>query len=96
MPESLFDKVAGLSPAALLKKRLWYWCFPLNFVKFRKTPFFIERPLAASVNHLPIKSEAYSEPPRQTSKIERFAKTVVNYFHKILHVRCMTESYRII
>ena len=34
-----FNKVAGLSPATLLKKRLWHKCFPVNFVKFLTTPF---------------------------------------------------------
>ena len=34
-----FNKVAGLGPATLLKKRLWYRCFPLNIAKFLKTPF---------------------------------------------------------
>ena len=34
-----FDKVAGLRPATLLKKRLWHKCFPLNFAKFPRTPF---------------------------------------------------------
>ena len=29
-------------PATLLKKRLWHRCFPVNFVKFLRTPFFIE------------------------------------------------------
>ena len=29
-------------PATLLKKRLWHSCFPVNFVKFPSTPFFIE------------------------------------------------------
>ena len=29
-------------PATLLKKRLWRWCFPVNFVKFLRTPFFTE------------------------------------------------------
>ena len=24
------------------KKRLWHWCFPVNFVKFLRTPFLIE------------------------------------------------------
>ena len=24
---------------ALLKKRLWYKCFPVNFAKFLRTPF---------------------------------------------------------
>ena len=29
----------SLSPATLLKKRLWHRCFPVNFVKFLGTPF---------------------------------------------------------
>ena len=41
--QSLFlNKVAGLRPATLLKKRLWHRCFPVNFVKFLRTPFLIE------------------------------------------------------
>ena len=35
---SFFNKIAGLRPATLLKKRLWYRCFPVNFVKFLRTP----------------------------------------------------------
>ena len=26
-----FNKVAGLRPATLLKKKLWHYCFPVNF-----------------------------------------------------------------
>ena len=37
-----FNKVAGLRPATLLKKRLWHRCFPMNFAKFLRTPFSIE------------------------------------------------------
>ena len=32
----------GLRPATLWKKRLWYRCFPVNFVKFLRTPFSIK------------------------------------------------------
>ena len=43
-----FNKVAGLRPATLLKERLWHRCFPVNFVEFLRTSFFIEHlPLAA-------------------------------------------------
>ena len=35
----LFNKVAGLRPATLLKKRLWHRCFSVNFAKFLTTPF---------------------------------------------------------
>ena len=38
-----FNKVAGLRPAILLKKRLWHRCFPVNFVKFLRIPFFTEQ-----------------------------------------------------
>ena len=34
--------VLSLLPATLLKKRLWHRCFPVNFVKFLTTSFFIE------------------------------------------------------
>ena len=39
---SFFNKIAGLKPATLLKKRLWHRCFPMNAVKFLRTPFHIE------------------------------------------------------
>ena len=34
-----FNKVAGLRPGTLLKKRLWQRCFPVNFEKFLRAPF---------------------------------------------------------
>ena len=38
--QSIFvNKVAGLSLATLLKKRLWHRCFPVKFAKFLRTPF---------------------------------------------------------
>ena len=38
--ESLFvNKVVGLRPATLLKKRLWHRRFPVNFAKFLQKPF---------------------------------------------------------
>ena len=38
MPSLFFNKVAGLWPATLIKKRLWHRCFPVNFAKFLRTP----------------------------------------------------------
>ena len=35
-----FAKFTG--KATLLKKRLWHRCFPLNFMKFLRTPFLTE------------------------------------------------------
>ena len=37
--QSLFFNVASLRPATLLKKRLWYWCFLVNFANFLRIPF---------------------------------------------------------
>ena len=42
MPSLIFDKVAGLRSATLLKKRLWHRCFAVNFAKFLRTPFLTE------------------------------------------------------
>ena len=36
----LFNKVSGMRPASLLKKRLQQRCFPVNFVKCLRTAFF--------------------------------------------------------
>ena len=35
-----FNKVAGLRPATLLKKRLWRRCFPVDIAKFLRAPFW--------------------------------------------------------
>ena len=35
----LFNKVAGLRPATLLKNKTWHRCFPINFAKFLRTTF---------------------------------------------------------
>ena len=40
--ESLFNKVVGLRPATLLKKRPWHRWFPVNFVRFLRTSFLTE------------------------------------------------------
>ena len=42
VPESLFNKVAALRPATLLKKRLWHRYFPVNFVKSLKAGLYDE------------------------------------------------------
>ena len=47
----LCQRLPGLRPATLLKKRLWYTYYLVNFVKFLRTPFLTRTPLvAASIN----------------------------------------------
>ena len=45
-----FDKVAGLRPATLLKKRLWQSCFLWICEIFKNTFFYRTPPVAASEN----------------------------------------------
>ena len=35
----LFNKVWGIRPAMLLKKKLWHSCFPVNYAKFVRSTF---------------------------------------------------------
>ena len=37
-----FNRIAGLRPATLSKKRLWNRFFPVNLAKFLRTPFLKE------------------------------------------------------
>ena len=54
MPQSLFNKVAVLTPVTLLKKRPWHRCFPVNFVKFLRTSFFTEHLRWLLLTYIPI------------------------------------------
>ena len=42
LSEVFLNKIAGLRPATLLKKRFWHRYFPVNFTRFLRTPFFTE------------------------------------------------------
>ena len=42
----------SLRPATLLKKKLWHRCFPVNFVKFLRTP-----PVAATLSSRSVSTE---------------------------------------
>ena len=41
-PDVFCEKGVLRNFATLLKKRLWHRCFPVNFAKFLRTPFFTE------------------------------------------------------
>ena len=43
--------ISHLRPATLLKRRLWHRCFLVNFVKFLRTPFFIEQLWTTASTH---------------------------------------------
>ena len=46
MPATLLRKRLAQT-ATLLRKRLWHGCFPVNFVKFLRTPYFYKTLLVA-------------------------------------------------
>ena len=43
-----FNKVVAPRPTALLKKRLWHRCFPVNFAKILRKHFFNRTPPVAA------------------------------------------------
>ena len=47
LPESLFNKVAGVRLATLLEKTLWHRSFPTNFTKYLRTFSLKNPPLTA-------------------------------------------------
>ena len=49
----LFNKVAGVRLATLLKKRLWYRCFSVSFCEISKNSFFTEHLWATASTSMP-------------------------------------------
>ena len=49
----IFNKVAVLRTATLLKKNLWHRCFPANFAEYIRTPFLTEHIWWLLLNTLP-------------------------------------------
>ena len=45
--------ISKAPPATLLEKRLWHRCFPVNFAKFLRTPFFTEHLWQLLLNIVP-------------------------------------------
>ena len=63
-------------PATLLKKRLWHRCFPVNFLKFVRTPFYTEHLCRLLLN---LSTHCYLQPRisnRVCQKCDRFEKFI--------------------
>ena len=65
----------GLFFATLLKKRFWHRCFPVNFRKFLRTPFYTEHFwwLLLTIHEKDTANEALLE-PSQTLMMELFCE----------------------
>ena len=87
-----FNKVEGFRPATLLKKRLWHRCFPVNFVKFLRAPFFIDHlwTTASAIDTLincfqsheciwNVTSGDYEDQNRKSLPLEEFDMSVQKY-----------------
>ena len=75
-----FNKVAGPRPATLFKKRLWYRCFPVNFVKFPRTPYLQN----ASGRLLLEILKTITQQNTATQLMQEFSKLIItglSYFH---------------
>ena len=86
MPESLFNKVAGLRIATLLRKRLWHECFPVNFAKFLRIPFFIEHLWLLLLYHSGLPFGAKPLLFRGRSLISRHFRLIALYFARSFFV----------
>ena len=58
-----FNKVAGLRPANVLKKRLQHMCFSVNFVKFLRTLFLKELLLSIFIEYISLILLAITQEP---------------------------------
>ena len=83
----LFNKVAALGPATLLKKRLWHRYFPTNFAKFLRTPFFTKH-----LRWLPLKF--YCTILMNLSWRTEFCQQLLYYFENFVSVyKPLTKSW---
>ena len=83
---SFFNKVAGLRPAILLKKRLRHWCFPVNFAKFLRTPFYRRTPLVAAAS-VSLKLNIWIWYSNKTLAPKQLKDTVMQTENKLINYR---------
>ena len=79
MAHSLFNKVAGLRAATLLKKKLWRRPFPGNFATFLRAPFGRALTTASVYVHLSSKELHYFE----TIRLFVFLKKLSTMFKNV-------------
>ena len=91
-----FNKVAGLRPATLLKKRLWHRCFTLNFAKFLRTPSLQNtsgRLLRAKVKYMKIHATSANYFTKSRSFETVFSKKRPHYWTRRTYHVVIWENY---
>ena len=90
-----FNKVAGLSPATLFKKRLWHRCFPVEFCGISKNTFLHRTPLNAASELLPLNSNISSiinwNGSKYASQPQRFQSRVFDIMMKMKLEHFLTQ-----
>ena len=79
----LFNKVADLKPATILKKRLWHGCFPMSFAKFSRTPFLQNTSGRLLLSSDWIKSFSHSVSHKYSIKCSRKRYLIIMYMNNI-------------
>ena len=74
-----FNKVAGLRLATLLKRRLWYRCFPVNFAKFLRTPFLKENIWTTASGRTTYCFAKKDHPKKKTVSLNQFLAVFLFY-----------------
>ena len=91
MPKFLFYRP---KPATLLIKRFWCSCFPVNFVKFLRIPFFIEhlwwRKYLTRKYLTALACKLFSQ---KHSIPLCYLRSYVYCGHNLFRVRCVTSLY---
>ena len=76
--ESLFNRLSGLRPASLLKKRLQHRCFQVNFAKFLRTPF-LHNTSVISLSFISQRSFIYLFKPSFVRKMDKTHNFAIFY-----------------
>ena len=87
-----FNKVAGMRPATLLKKRLWHRCFSVNFDRFFKIPVWRKTSGRLLLNLQWLQWIQLFSPPHHCLAI--FSIIWIQN-HKILHILCSLIQFTV-
>ena len=82
-----FKKVAGLSPATLLKTRLWHRFLPVFFMKFLTTSFFYRTPPVAASGYSTLSAWHLN-----FCQFQRKLNEITSKFYKLINLAKMLQA----
>ena len=75
----------------LIKKRLWHWCFPVNFAKCSRTTFYRTHPVASSVK-IKNSSNHWKIWDRESCKQKQLPNSLMESKYTILLPKAMSHQ----